>query len=141
MELTYLSPADSLYPPALQSCLAGQALARIAALGNLKILGERRLALFCSVKCPGDLILKTYDAARELRDASVTIIGGFHSPMEKECLALSLRGRQPRAVEISPIEGSLKLPRFSRGSLGYDRIAASRKSCSCANEDVPVDVF
>ncbi len=95
MELTYLSPADSLYPPALQSCLAGQAPARIAALGNLEIPGERRLALFCSVKCPGDLILKTYDATRELRDAGVTVIGGFHSPMEKECLALLLRGRQP----------------------------------------------
>lgn len=110
MELTCLSPTDSLYPPALRSCLAEQTPARVAALGNLEILGERKLALFCSVKCPGDLILKTYDAARALRDAGVTVIGGFHSPMEKECLAMLLRGRQP--IIICPARGleEMRLP-------------------------------
>lgn len=77
--------------------------ARIAALGNLEILSERKLAIFCSIKCPGDLILKVYDAARELRDAGITVISGFHSPMEKECLALLLRGRQP--IVICPARG------------------------------------
>lgn len=110
MEITYLSQTDALYPLALQSCLADQAPARIAALGNLEILRGRKLALFCSVKCPGDLILKTYDAARELRDAGVTVIGGFHSPMEKECLALLLRGRQP--IIFCPARGleEMRLP-------------------------------
>jgi predicted Rossmann fold nucleotide-binding protein DprA/Smf involved in DNA uptake len=110
MELTYLSPTDSLYPSALSLHLAEKAPARIAALGNLEILGERKLALFCSVKCPGDLILKTYDAAQALRDAGVTVIGGFHSPMEKECLALLLRGRQP--IIICPARGleEMRLP-------------------------------
>ncbi len=32
-----------------------------AALGNRDLLGGRKLALFCSVKCPGKLILRTYD--------------------------------------------------------------------------------
>ncbi len=107
MELTYLSPTDSLYPTALPLCLAEQAPARIAALGNLEILRECKLALFCSVKCPGDLILKAYDAAQRLRDAGVTVIGGFHSPMEKECLALLLRGRQP--IIICPARGLEKM--------------------------------
>lgn len=53
------------------------------------------LALVCSVKCPGDLILKTYDLAQQLREAEVTIIGGFHSLMERECLTILLRGNQP----------------------------------------------
>lgn len=110
MELVHLSQTDPLYPPALRSCLAEQAPARIAALGNLEILGERKLAIFCSARCPGDLILKTYDAARALRDAGVTVIGGFHSPMEKECLALLLRGRQP--IIICPARGleEMRLP-------------------------------
>jgi predicted Rossmann fold nucleotide-binding protein DprA/Smf involved in DNA uptake len=98
MELAYLSRTDTLYPLALPSFLAGQAPERIATLGNLEILRERKLALFCSIKCPGDLILKSYDAARELRDAGVTIIGGFHSPIERDCLALLLRGRQPTII-------------------------------------------
>jgi len=36
-----------------------------------------------------------YDLARELRNAAVTVIGGFHSPMERECLELLMRGTQP----------------------------------------------
>lgn len=65
------------------------------ALGNLDVLEHKPLALFCSVRCPGNLILKTYDLARTLRDKGVTVISGFHSPMEKECLNLLLRGNQP----------------------------------------------
>jgi hypothetical protein len=30
-----------------------------------------------------------------MRDEGRTLIGGFHSPMEWECLGILLRGRQP----------------------------------------------
>ncbi|HDH87246.1 MAG TPA: hypothetical protein ENF36_04260 [Desulfobacteraceae bacterium] len=33
--------------------------------------------------------------ARSLRDAGVAVIGGFHSPIEKDCFDLLLRGIQP----------------------------------------------
>jgi len=79
----------------LQLFLGDRAPTTLTALGNLDILRQKKLALFCSVKCPGNLILQTYDLARALRDEGVTIIGGFHSPMEKECLTLLLRGMQP----------------------------------------------
>ncbi len=58
---------------------------RIWAIGNLAILEKRSLGFFCSTHCPGEVILRTYDVARALRDAGVTVISGFHSPMEKEC--------------------------------------------------------
>lgn len=90
-----LSLADATYPSVLRAYLGDQAPERIFTLGDLDILQEKTLGLFCSVKCPGNLILKTYDLARELRDAGVTVISGFHSPMEKECLSLLLRGEQP----------------------------------------------
>lgn len=67
----------------------------IATLGNIEILRRRTLALFCSVKCPGNLILRTYDIAQNLRHAGVPVIGGFHSPVERECLRILLRGTQP----------------------------------------------
>jgi predicted Rossmann fold nucleotide-binding protein DprA/Smf involved in DNA uptake len=79
----------------LRAYLGACAPEAIFSLGNLDILERKPLALFCSVKCPGNLILKTYDLARELRDKGVTVISGFHSPMEKECLSLLLRGKQP----------------------------------------------
>ena len=55
-------------------------------IGNRDILRHPTLGLICSVQCPGSVIMKTFDAIRELRDAGVVVAGGFHSPMEKECL-------------------------------------------------------
>lgn len=64
-------------------------------LGALDLLAKRALALFCSSKCPGSVILNLYDHVQNLRDAGTTVISGFHSPVEKECLSILLRGRQP----------------------------------------------
>lgn len=98
MTVARLRQDDSGYPPALHEYLGDRTPATLAALGNLDILRQKKLALFCSVKCPGTLILQTYDLACALRDAGVTVISGFHSPMEKECLTLLLRGTQPVIV-------------------------------------------
>ena len=65
---------------------------QVWAIGNLQILEQPLLGFFCSTKCPGEIILRTYDLAIALREAGVPMIGGFHTPMEKECLALLLRG-------------------------------------------------
>jgi hypothetical protein len=60
--------------------------------------------------------LRTYDLIRVLRDAGVPMIGGFHSPMEKECLTLLLRGTQPvivcpaRAIDGMRLPGAWKQP-------------------------------
>lgn len=95
MVITAVRLSDTGYPAALATYLGEQAPEIIFALGNTEILRCKTLALFCSVKCPGNLILRTYDFVRELRDAGVAVISGFHSPMEKECLAILLRGKQP----------------------------------------------
>lgn len=71
---------------------------RLAVPGQLSSVGSRRLALFSSRKIPGDLVLKTLDAVAVLRDAGIELIGGFHSPVEKECLKMLLRGTQPIVV-------------------------------------------
>jgi hypothetical protein len=71
---------------------------RVWAIGNQQILQQPLLALFVSTRCPGDVILRVYDAARALRDSGVPIISGFHTPMEKECLDLLLRGEQPIVI-------------------------------------------
>jgi predicted Rossmann fold nucleotide-binding protein DprA/Smf involved in DNA uptake len=92
------------------------------AWGNVDLLNRRALALFCSVRCPGNLILRTYDLVRDLRDRGVTVIGGFHSPMERECLTLLLRGEQP--IIICParsLEG-MRLPPAWRQPLDAGRL-------------------
>ena len=64
-------------------------------LGDATILDRPKVALFCSVKCPGKLVLDTYDLAKRFRDEGVTVISGFHSPMEQECLRILLRSPHP----------------------------------------------
>jgi len=60
--------------------------------GNPDVLSRRKISLICSVKCPGSVILQTYDLMKTIRDEEITVISGFHSPMERECLNLLLRG-------------------------------------------------
>jgi predicted Rossmann fold nucleotide-binding protein DprA/Smf involved in DNA uptake len=95
LQLISLQPDHSDYPKAVIRYWNNSALPTISAIGNPKLLQQPTLAIFCSVKCPGDLILQTYDLARNLRDIKISTISGFHSPMEKECLMLLLRGTQP----------------------------------------------
>ena len=94
MDTVQLQQGHPLYPAALQRFLGSNSPKTLTALGNPNLLVGRALALFCSVQCSGNIILKTYDLACALRDAEITVISGFHSPMEKECLNLLLRGSQ-----------------------------------------------
>jgi len=68
------------------------------AIGDQQILQQPLLAIFTTTRCPGDVILRLYDAARSLRDAGIPVIGGFHTPMEEDCLELLLRGAQPVVI-------------------------------------------
>lgn len=60
-------------------------------VGDPAILQRPLVALFCSIKCPGKLILETYELTKRFRAEGVTVISGFHSPMEQECLRILLR--------------------------------------------------
>lgn len=95
---------------------------KVTSKGNLRLLEEPLTALFCSNRCPGDLILKTYDLARAMRDAGIPVIGGFQTPMEQECLRLLLRGEQP--VVIYPARGieKMRIPRDWRPALDQGRL-------------------
>jgi len=64
-------------------------------LGDTAILDRPMVALLCSAKCPGKLILDTYDLAKQFRERGITVISGFHSPMEEECLRILLRSPHP----------------------------------------------
>ena len=90
-------------------------------LGNTNLLKTKPIALFCSVKCPGDKILQTYDQCMEWRKEGQSVISGFHSPMEKECLRILLKGTQP--VIISPARGIWKrIPREWKPHIEYGRM-------------------
>jgi len=98
-DLSHLTCTDAAYPRALHRYLGSDVPTTLTARGNLHILGEQQqrplFALFCSIQCPPALILQTYELAQALREAGVAVISGFHSPMEKECLSILLKGTQP----------------------------------------------
>ncbi len=114
MNLTRISKNDARYPPALGHYLGNSAPGEVAALGNLEILNNKKTALFCSSKCPCDLIIKTSDLTKKWRDEGVTVISGFHSPVEQECLTVLLQGRQP--VILCPAR-SIEGMRVKKGQL------------------------
>lgn len=89
------TPHDAGYPVALHADLGAQAPQQLSIWGDSTILQRPLLSLFCSVACPGDVILALYDLAINLRDAGVPVISGFASPMERECEHFLRRGQQP----------------------------------------------
>ena len=95
MTTEIINAADSRYPWQLARRLGPDSPARLSALGNLDLLALPKTAFFCSSRCPGDVILRAYDQAARWRDAGRCVISGFHSPVEKECLQILLRGTQP----------------------------------------------
>ena len=103
MKPVTLNVTDSRYPARL---VAGS-MRQLSAFGNLNLLALPKTALFCSARCPGQAILAAYDQAARWRDAGRCIISGFHSPVEKECFRILLRGSQP--VIICPARSLEKM--------------------------------
>lgn len=97
-----ITQTDTNYPKRLKKYLKAETPETIWARGNINLLPRQNTslngdlwALFCSRKCPGELILKTHDLAQTFKERGIPTIGGYHSPIEQECLRVLLRGVQP----------------------------------------------
>jgi predicted Rossmann fold nucleotide-binding protein DprA/Smf involved in DNA uptake len=122
VQVSTFTPAHPNWPTDLYIRLEHDAPSRLWAIGNVKILAEHKVGLFCSVRCPGDAILGAYDAARKLREEGVTVVGGFHSPVEKECQRILLRGKQPIIICLARAFGKIRLPSDWRRALESGRL-------------------
>ncbi len=113
---------DDHYPVQLVRRLGKTAPASITAAGNLNILKFPGIGLICSIQCPGSIIVQTFDVIRRLRDEKMVLIGGFHSPMERECLDILLRGSQP--VILCPARSlrNLRMGKAARKALAEGRL-------------------
>jgi predicted Rossmann fold nucleotide-binding protein DprA/Smf involved in DNA uptake len=77
--------------------LSSSSISEIWAIGNTDLLQTKKLGLLCSVRCPAKIVLKTTDYMRTIA-GKYTIVSGFHSPVEKECLRILLREIQPVVI-------------------------------------------
>ena len=85
-----LRPNDINWPKQL----AGSVHQFLDLIGDPTLVSGTSVAVFCSSQCPGDAILETMKWISELADdESRTVIGGFHSAMEKSFLEILLDGR------------------------------------------------
>jgi hypothetical protein len=105
---------QGLLPAVVREESAAYGAAELRVRGDAAVLDNIQLALFCSVKCPGQLILDTYDLCQRFRAEGVIVISGFHSPMEQECLRILLRSPHPvvwclargmiRRIPVEPVD-------------------------------------
>jgi len=121
-ETVVLMPGDPNWPASLKERLATSAPRTLQVLGPPSLLTARKTALFCSGKAPGDAILRAYDAARRMRDEGVTVISGFHSPIELECLRILLRGSQPVIICPARAIDPFRVPPQSRQAFNDGRV-------------------
>ena len=110
------------YPQTLKITDNSARYPQIWAIGNLEILNKKLLGFFCSVRCPGTIILKTYDLARSLRDAGITLISGFHSPIEKDVFDLLLCGSQPLVVCPARSIENMRIPNAWKEAIDNGRL-------------------
>lgn len=122
MDIIRLQVGDPRYPASIQARLGPDTPPYIGALGNLELLRRCKLAVLCSVRCPGSLIVQSYDLVQRLRESPFALLGGFHSPMEKEWLMVLLRGPVP--VIVCPARGieTMRLPAEYRKPLEGGRL-------------------
>ncbi|MBI4455608.1 MAG: DNA-processing protein DprA [Acidobacteria bacterium] len=122
MNAFVVSVTNHCYPLRLRERLGEGAPEQLTAVGNLESLGLPKTALFCSARCPGHVILAAYDQAARWRDEERCVISGFHSGVEKECLRILLRGRQP--IIICPARNlqAMRLPADWKIPLAEDRL-------------------
>ncbi len=106
-----LNPEDSGFPAKLAKTYRECDERDVHGIGDASILKQPSLGLICSVQCPGNIVIQTFDAIRTLRDSGVLLAGGFHSPMERECLDFLLRGQQPVIVCKATGLKNLRLPK------------------------------
>jgi len=96
--------------------------AKTDALGEPSILSRPKLGVICSRKCPGDVILKTYDFARLVRSSGLAIVSGFHSPIEKDCLPILLRGSDPIIIVQAHRLSTSRLPAVWQKAIDSGRL-------------------
>jgi predicted Rossmann fold nucleotide-binding protein DprA/Smf involved in DNA uptake len=110
------------YPNVLDKYLGKDASARLWAIGRIDLISIPKTAFFCSKICPGNAILKAMDQAHKWRDQGRCIISGFHSPIEKECLQILLRGIQPIIICPARSLDKMRIPMEWRDGIGAGRI-------------------
>ncbi len=122
ISVQYIKKNSPYYPEILKIRLGENSPRSLVCLGNLDILSLPKTALFCSSEVPGSVLLPAFDKVRELRDRNRCVISGFHSPVEKDCLKILLRGRQPIIISLARAMEGMRFPSQYKDEIEQGRL-------------------
>lgn len=94
----------------------------VQAMGNPELLRSPLLGFFCSVRCPGKVILHVYDLADAILETGITLVSGFHAPIEQELLWLVLRRDVPVVICVPHRLTGKRIPAAWRPGLDSGRM-------------------
>lgn len=69
--------------------------------GNKEILNSYKTGFLSSQQCAADVVLKSYDWAKQMRKEGKCVITGNHSQIEKDVFEILLKGKQPMILVLA----------------------------------------
>lgn len=102
--------------------ISANAFGEILYNGNIELMEREKLAFFCSSRCPGSVILKTYDFANNVSRSETVVMSGFHSPVEQELLKLLLDRHHPVIVCPARSIKRMRVPAEYKTAISEDRM-------------------
>jgi len=122
MSITKINSRDPGYPGSLSRYLRAKAPEVISLQGNPYLLESKSLAVFASSSCPDDIAVNSFLLAQHLRRSSVTVVSGFHSPVEHEFLTILLGATSPIIICPSREIESMRIPAEYKEGLDSGRL-------------------
>lgn len=110
------------YPEALIDRLGAGAPDALHLLGSAEILDRPLTALFCSERVAADLVLPALELSISVRRRGESLISGFHSMVERECLRLLLNGPRPLVACLARGTRGIRLQRGWRQAVESGRM-------------------
>ena len=82
----------------------------LSGIGNAALLGAPLVGFFASRQCPGNAIRAAMDWAVTQARASLTVVSGFHSPLEQSVLKVYLAAKAPAVLVLARPVQRARLP-------------------------------
>lgn len=68
--------------------------------GNKDILNNYKIGFLSSMKCPAEVVLKSYEWAKYQRNEGNCVVCGNHSQIEQDVFDILLKGEQPLVLVL-----------------------------------------
>lgn len=124
-QIKHHAQKDAQYPHQISQFLQADAPQSLFFLGQdwlWPTAATDSIALICSAKAPAGVLLAVHDLAQQWRQQAITIISGFHSPVEREAFTVLLRGPQARLLLCPARSLPRQLPADQRQALASGRL-------------------